>query len=76
MEEIFKEMGKVHIKKTRNEEVHTHCTCTYRNTLKSLIPFKQRLLNSDDEVKQNVGKRKMNIKMDTERKKRKPGNYL
>ena len=33
----------------------------------------QRLLNSDDEVKQKVEKRKMNIKMDTERKKRKPG---
>ena len=32
-----------------------------------------RLLNSDDEVKENGGKRKMNIKMDTERKKRKPG---
>ena len=35
----------------------------------------QRLLNFDDEVKRNVGKRKMSIKMYTERKKRKPGKF-
>ena len=71
--EIFKERQKVHMMNTRNEEIFEVNYAHTERLKKSAIPYMQRLLNSDDEVKQNGCKRKMDIKMDTPRKKRKPG---
>ena len=70
--DIFKDRNKLHKMNMRNGEVYKVDYAHTERLKNSSIPYMQRLLNLETKLESSK-KRKLNIKMCEERKKRKPG---
>ena len=70
---MFEKRQKIHIMGTRNEECFVVDHANTERLKKSAVPYLQRILNSDANMKREGVKRKIILQENKVRKKRKPG---